>query len=102
MYGLRNGYWFVMLMIFLMLRFYNFKIGKESIIVIRSNEKDVNAFYNVCPHRGNRLINEDFGFLENRLLFHSWVFDLDGNNEQVLDKETLEKRFWITISIYQK
>ena len=72
--------------------FYNFKIGKESIIVIRSSEKDVNAFYNVCPHRGNRLINEDLGFLEKiGCSFHSWVFDLDGNNEQVLDKETFRK-----------
>ena len=46
----------------------------------------------MCPHRGNRLINEDFGFLEKiGCSFHSWVFDLDGNNEQVLDKETFRK-----------
>ena len=72
--------------------FYNFKIGKESIIIIRSSEKNLNAFYNVCPHRGNRLINDDMGFL-NKIgcSFHSWSFDLDGKNESVLDKETFRE-----------
>ena len=50
------------------------------------------AFYNVCPHRGNRLINEDFGFLEKiGCSFHSWTFDLDGKNKKVLDRETFRK-----------
>ena len=40
--------------------YFNFKIGKESIIVMRSSEDSVHAFYNVCPHRGNRLFFDDF------------------------------------------
>src|ERR1700728_2383538 len=31
--------------------YFLFKIGAESIIVVRSDETTVNAFYNVCRHR---------------------------------------------------
>src|SRR5580698_1358345 len=32
--------------------YFLFKIGAESIIVVRSDDATVNAFYNVCRHRG--------------------------------------------------
>ena len=34
--------------------YFNFTIGKESIIVIRGNDSQIRAFYNVCAHRGSR------------------------------------------------
>ena len=69
--------------------YFNFTIGKESIIVIRSNEDEVSAFYNVCPHRGNRLFHDDFGFVKDiGCRFHGWKFNLDGTNQSVTDSET--------------
>src|SRR5271154_4475357 len=33
--------------------YFLFKIGQESIIILRSDESTINAFYNVCRHRGS-------------------------------------------------
>ena len=72
--------------------YFNFKIGKESIIVMRSSEDSVHAFYNVCPHRGNRLFFDDFGFVKDiGCRFHGWKFNLDGTNQQVTDSETFRE-----------
>ena len=69
--------------------YFNFNIGKESIIVMRSSEDKVSAFYNVCPHRGNKLFYEDFGFVQDiGCSFHGWKFNLDGTNQLVSDSET--------------
>lgn len=69
--------------------YFLFDLGRESIIITRTKEGDIKAFYNVCPHRGNRLLREEFGSL-NRITcsFHSWSFGLDGKCEKVTDEET--------------
>ena len=33
------------------------EIGKESILLVRQKDNTVKAFYNVCHHRGNRLVH---------------------------------------------
>ena len=38
--------------------YFLFKVGKESIIVVRSDENTINAFYNVCRHRGSVICTE--------------------------------------------
>jgi phenylpropionate dioxygenase-like ring-hydroxylating dioxygenase large terminal subunit len=69
--------------------YFNFNIGKESIIVMRSSENSVSAFYNVCPHRGNKLFFDDFGFVKDiGCRYHGWKFNLDGTNKLVTDSET--------------
>src|SRR5689334_15539997 len=32
------------------------EIGRESILIVRQEDGGIKAFYNVCPHRGNRLV----------------------------------------------
>jgi Rieske 2Fe-2S family protein len=51
----------------------------ESIIVTRSASR-VNAFYNVCRHRGTRLCTESDGIFTGSIQcpYHSWTYDLDG------------------------
>ena len=51
----------------------------ESIIVIRSHDDVVRAFYNVCSHRGSRICRKDSG-RANVLVcpYHGWSFTLDG------------------------
>lgn len=56
------------------------KIGIESIICVRGKDKKVRAFYNVCPHRGNRLIDDASGNKKAiACRYHGWRFDLDGD-----------------------
>ena len=70
---------------------FRFDIGLQSIIVVRGKEEgEVNAFYNVCKHRGNELIQEDFGkgATSFTCIMHSWRYNLKGRNVRVTDRET--------------
>ena len=69
--------------------FATFDIGSESFIIVRGDDGDVHAHYNVCPHRGSRLITSDTGSLARfSCPFHSWKFNLEGENIAVTDPET--------------
>jgi phenylpropionate dioxygenase-like ring-hydroxylating dioxygenase large terminal subunit len=66
-----------------------FELGAESFIIVRSSEHQVSAFYNVCQHRGTRLVTAEFGSARQfRCLFHSWAWGIDGTLAQVTDRET--------------
>jgi carnitine monooxygenase subunit len=66
-----------------------FDIGVESFIIVRKADGGLAAHYNVCSHRGSRLVMDDFGSQNSfSCPFHSWKFDLDGKNIQVTDAET--------------
>ena len=69
--------------------FATFDIGPESFIIVRGDDGDVHAHYNVCPHRGSRLVLADTGSAAQFTCpFHSWQFDLEGHNIAVTDPET--------------
>ena len=69
--------------------FARFDIGRESFVVARSDDGQLYAHYNVCPHRGSRLVLGDNGSLSGFTCpFHSWRFGLDGRNLAVTDAET--------------
>ena len=56
-------------------------VADESIVVIRGEDRALNAFYNVCRHRGNRLCAEGAGKLKGRAItcaYHAWSYGLDG------------------------
>ena len=55
------------------------EIGGESVIVVRGAGA-VNAFYNVCRHRGTRLCTEIEGNCGDRIQcpYHGWSYGLDG------------------------
>lgn len=72
--------------------YFLYELGRESIIVTRTENGEVKAFYNACPHRGNRLLLEEFGSVKQiTCSFHSWSFGLDGKCEKVTDKETFRE-----------
>ena len=72
--------------------YFRFDVGPESFIIVRGTDGDVNAHYNVCPHRGNRIVHDDFGAMDKfTCSFHSWSFGLDGSNQSVTDAETFRK-----------
>jgi Rieske 2Fe-2S family protein len=60
-------------------------IGLESIILVRDQHGRVNAFYNVCRHRGTRLCEEEKAGAEPAKFpasiqcpYHAWTYGLDG------------------------
>ena len=66
-----------------------FEIGVESFIIVRKEDGGLAAHYNVCPHRGSRLVLDDVGSQNSFTCpFHSWKFGLDGHNIAVTDPET--------------
>jgi Rieske 2Fe-2S family protein len=59
--------------------YFLFKIGSESLIVVRSDESTINAFYNVCRHRGSLICTEPAGRVARLTCgYHAWSYGLDG------------------------
>ena len=56
------------------------EIGGESVLVVGAAEHEARAFYNVCRHRGTRLIDEPDGSGLGciRCPYHAWSYGLDG------------------------
>ncbi len=64
-----------------------YDIADDTIIVTRSRDGGIKAFFNVCPHRGRRIM-EGCGHAVNfRCGYHNWTFGLDGRNVAVQDRE---------------
>jgi len=59
--------------------YFLYEVGKESIIVIRDENRDVHALFNVCRHRGSLVCLEKEG-QRKRLTcpYHAWSYGLDG------------------------
>jgi phenylpropionate dioxygenase-like ring-hydroxylating dioxygenase large terminal subunit len=67
--------------------YYTYDILDESVIVVRTAEDRIQAFYNVCQHRGRRL-TEGCGHTRQFFCrFHGWRWDIGGENTFVLDPE---------------
>jgi phenylpropionate dioxygenase-like ring-hydroxylating dioxygenase large terminal subunit len=70
--------------------FFVFEIGREQILVTRTTSGLVQGFFNVCQHRGNRLVTEERGHARNfRCAYHAWTYD----NEGTLKGVPYENRF---------
>ena len=56
-----------------------FEFDRESVIIVRSAEDEINALLNVCRHRGSRICIEHSG-CSKRLTcrYHGWSYSLDG------------------------
>jgi len=56
------------------------EIAGESIIITRDNRQTVQAFFNVCRHRGTRICPASEGHFAGRIQcgYHGWTYGLDG------------------------
>ncbi|MFE9396905.1 aromatic ring-hydroxylating dioxygenase subunit alpha [Streptomyces flavidovirens] len=56
------------------------EVGRESILVTRSRDHSVRAFFNVCRHRGAKLCTEESGEVKRAFQcpYHAWTYDLQG------------------------
>jgi nitrite reductase/ring-hydroxylating ferredoxin subunit len=71
-----------------------YQILDDSILIVRTAPDKINAFYNVCSHRGRRLIDTPAGShhahgkrMKFVCGFHSWTYNLEGQCTYIMDKE---------------
>lgn len=66
-----------------------YEIYDQSIVIVRVDATIIKAYHNVCPHRATALA-VGCGKFENKHIicpFHGWRWDLEGNNEFVLERQ---------------
>ena len=62
--------------------------AKESVIMVKQADGSVKAFYNTCPHRGNRLVLGDVASSPRITCgYHGWQFDPAGTLVHVQDPD---------------
>lgn len=60
--------------------FFTRQIGEESVLFIRGRDGQARGFYNVCRHRGTRLVTEDHGEKLGSIVcpYHAWAYSTEG------------------------
>jgi phenylpropionate dioxygenase-like ring-hydroxylating dioxygenase large terminal subunit len=59
--------------------YFVFDMGREQILITRTQSGAVQGFYNVCQHRGNRLVSDERGHANSfRCAYHAWTYDTEG------------------------
>ncbi|HTR70430.1 MAG TPA: aromatic ring-hydroxylating dioxygenase subunit alpha [Mycobacteriales bacterium] len=68
--------------------------AKTSVIIVKNKDGELRAYHNVCRHRGNKLVWNDFPREETdgtcrqfTCKYHGWRYDLDGNLTFVQQEE---------------
>src|SRR5579871_1713960 len=71
-----------------------YEILDDSILIVRSAPDQIRAFYNVCSHRGRRLVDTPKGAKagcgkkKNFVCgFHAWTYNLEGQCTHVPDRD---------------
>ena len=67
-----------------------YEIGRDSILCAHGDDGRIRAFFNVCQHRGNRLVHSELGSLatgEFQCAYHGWRFDTAGLLTWVYDED---------------
>lgn len=55
-------------------------IAGHSILIIKGNDEEIRSFYNVCPHRASKLVENECGHKKSiQCPYHAWSFTLDGH-----------------------
>jgi phenylpropionate dioxygenase-like ring-hydroxylating dioxygenase large terminal subunit len=64
------------------------EVGPESILMVRQQDGSIKAFYNVCQHRGQRLVSAPKGHVRRFICpYHSWAWMPDGELNFVQDAD---------------
>lgn len=82
-------------------------MGEDPVLVMRDNGGKVNAFLNICRHRGNRLCRADAGNAASlTCAYHGWTYGNDGRligvpNYRDAYFGELEREHWTLIPVAQ-
>lgn len=64
------------------------EVGRESILMVRQGEGTIKAFYNICQHRGQRLVSKPKGHTGRFVCpYHSWAWTREGELDFVQDAD---------------
>jgi glycine betaine catabolism A len=68
------------------------EVGNESLLFIRGADHEVRGFYNVCRHRGTRIVGETEGSKLGSLVcpYHAWTYSSEGKLVGAPHTERLE------------
>ncbi|CAN5680622.1 aromatic ring-hydroxylating dioxygenase subunit alpha [soil metagenome] len=59
--------------------FFTYRVGTESIVVVRDRQGEIRAFHNVCRHRGSQICKTETGNAHRLVCpYHRWTYELDG------------------------
>jgi glycine betaine monooxygenase A len=59
--------------------YFLYDVGGDSVIIVRDNDGQVHAFYNVCRHRGSAICEAAEGTVKRFICpYHQWTYALDG------------------------
>jgi phenylpropionate dioxygenase-like ring-hydroxylating dioxygenase large terminal subunit len=63
-------------------------VCNASVLITHGKDGIIRAFYNVCSHRGNKLVWDERGKTKNYIscCFHGWTYDLEGRLRSVTDE----------------
>jgi phenylpropionate dioxygenase-like ring-hydroxylating dioxygenase large terminal subunit len=67
-----------------------YELAGESVLCIQGEDNTIRAFYNVCQHRGNRLVEASSGNLSSggpTCAYHGWRYGSEGTLRWVPDEE---------------
>ncbi|CCA94350.1 aromatic ring-hydroxylating dioxygenase subunit alpha [Novosphingobium sp. PP1Y] len=70
-------------------------LGRESLLFARVGDDEICGYYNVCRHRGNRLLlGEDGPSFAPKFTcaFHGWTYELDGSLSHVPYRERFDQK----------
>ena len=79
--------------------FLTYEILDDSLIIVRTAPEEIRAYYNVCSHRGRRLVDTPPGARDGRgsgrqfvCGFHGWRYNLEGRCTHVPEREDWQGR----------
>jgi phenylpropionate dioxygenase-like ring-hydroxylating dioxygenase large terminal subunit len=71
--------------------YFVYELARESVVIVRDADGELRGFYNVCQHRGNRLLASREGYINKfSCPYHGWEYNLAGELQQVPDADRFQ------------